>query len=213
MDLTDQRFGELLDAIAAKTPSPGGGAVASATGALGASLAAMVVQYSIGKKSLRDHEERHRAALGQIGNARAVLLRLAREDAEAYEEVNRLMKAPREDQESRQMFLATVAAATQAPMATIAACGDLLRLFEELAPISNQYLRSDLAIAAILAESAARASRWNVAVNASLLSQAAETATGRPSRAGDEALESADAMLRDAAALRTRVEAACRADG
>ena len=55
--LSSLRFAELLDQIGAKTPAPGGGAVACASGALAASLAHMVVAYSLGKKWLAAHQD------------------------------------------------------------------------------------------------------------------------------------------------------------
>lgn len=43
MPLHDQTLEALLEAIGARTPSPGGGAVASITGALGAALGRMAI--------------------------------------------------------------------------------------------------------------------------------------------------------------------------
>ena len=54
--------------------------------------------------------------------------------------------------------------------AVVGACCDLLRQMESLAPITNQQLRSDLAIAAILTEGAAKSGWWNVKMNVMLLS-------------------------------------------
>src|ERR1044071_2665053 len=90
-------FAELLSRIAAKTPPPGGGAVACATGALAAALAGMVVSYSLGKKSLAAHQDELERAAHALENARAVFLELAEEDAGAYGLVNELMKLPETD--------------------------------------------------------------------------------------------------------------------
>jgi len=51
----------------------------------------------------------------------------------------------------------------------MAAACDLLRHFERLASITNKHLRSDLAIAAVLADAVVRAGRWNVAINLPML--------------------------------------------
>jgi formiminotetrahydrofolate cyclodeaminase len=76
----------------------------------------------------------------------------------------------------------------------------LLRLVESLAPITNKFLRSDLAIAAVLGEAAARSAWWNVLVNLALIPDADER--GRVQR-------SSLAMVDDAAERRVRVERAC----
>jgi formiminotetrahydrofolate cyclodeaminase len=168
-------FGQLLEQIGARTPIPGGGVVACSAAAMAASLALMVVAYSLGKKHLINHQDALEGASRRLQNARRLFLQLAEEDAQAYAMVNELGRLPETDERrSRQVggvsaYEAAVRACIQIPQATMAGCCDLLRLCEELAPITNRHLHSDLAIAAIQADSAARASIWNIRVNAALL--------------------------------------------
>jgi formiminotetrahydrofolate cyclodeaminase len=175
MSLGETRFSDFLEQVAAKTPTPGGGAVASAVGAIAAALAGMVVSYSLGKKSLAAHQDALAQAAATLSKARTVMLQLAEEDAASYRVVNELMKLPETDARRRVEWDSAVAAAVQAPMAVAAAATDLLRHFVALAPITNRMLRSDLAIAAVLAEATVRAALWNVEINASLLADRAET--------------------------------------
>jgi formiminotetrahydrofolate cyclodeaminase len=165
-------FAELLSRTAAKTPTPGGGAVACATGALAAALAGMVVSYSLGKKNLAAHQPELERAAHVLENARGLFLSLAQEDEEAYGLVNELMKLPEADPR-RAELPAALQASIQVPMAAIAAAADLLRLCESLAPITNRHLHSDLGIAACLAEATGRASLWNVRINAGMLTDEA----------------------------------------
>jgi formiminotetrahydrofolate cyclodeaminase len=197
--LASLRFADLLSAIAAKAPTPGGGAVASAVGALSAALAEMVVAYSVGKKSLAPHAPAREAARHRRENARTLLLQLADEDAAAYGVVNELSRLPESDPRRAELPDA-VAASVQVPQAVIAACTDLLRLMEGLAPITNRQLKSDLAIAAILAEATARASRWNILVNAPYLPDPA---------ARDAAITAANRATEDAQSRASRIERAC----
>ena len=48
-DLVDLPLKDFIQAVAAKTPTPGGGSVAAATAALGAALGVMVARYSKGE--------------------------------------------------------------------------------------------------------------------------------------------------------------------
>lgn len=199
--IASHSFDSLLSSIAAKTPSPGGGAVACASGALAAALANMVVAYSLGKKNLAAHQQDLDSASAALTRLRSMLVELGDEDAQAYALVNELQKLPENDPRRRAELPAAIQASIQIPMAAIAACDDLLRLCERLAPITNTYLHSDLAIAAVLAESSARASRWNVLVNVALLPDPA---------ARERTLAEADRSLADAAKRRDSIERACR---
>lgn len=192
-------FGELLGNVAAKTPAPGGGAVASAAGALASSLANMVVAYSLGKKNLAEHQPTLERAAKMLAKAGEILLQLADEDAAAYALVNELSKLPEDDARRMREYPDAVEAAVNVPRAVVGTCCDVLRLLEQLAPITNKHLRSDLAIAAILAEAAAKSGWWNVAVNLTLI----EDETARQVR------EEMMGMLEEAAARRVRIERAC----
>src|SRR5690606_23304577 len=199
--LASHPFDELLSQVAAKTPTPGGGAVASATAALAAALAQMVVAYSVGKKSLAVHQAELERAAESLPLARHLLMQLADEDAQAYGLVNELTRPPEGEPPRTSGLPAALNASIQEPLAVIAACSHQPRRCERLAPITNTHLHSALAIAAVLADAAARASRWNVAVNAASLPDAA---------ARDRALAEADRALSDSAARREAVEQACR---
>jgi formiminotetrahydrofolate cyclodeaminase len=157
-----------LDALAAKTPAPGGGASACVAGALAAAQAEMVVAYSLGKKNLAEHQGRLESARAALAATRTVLLELADEDAAAYAELNRLQKLPEGDPARRGEPAAT-RRCVEIPAAALAACVNMLRLLADLPAITNKQLRSDLAIAATLAEAAARACDWNVRINVSFV--------------------------------------------
>lgn len=198
--LESMTVAELLSTIGSKTPAPGGGAVAALTGALAAATAQMVVSFSVGKKSLAAHDEELRRADETLTQTRALFLELAEEDAVAFEALGPLLRLPKEDPRRVAEFPDALDRALQPPRATLAAATNLLRLVDRLTAISNRQLRSDLAIAAVLAEAAAQASDWNVRINLPLVE-------AEPKRTAYER-EARDA-LRDAKELRERIEAAC----
>ncbi len=178
MPIAQHEFGALLATIAAKTPAPGGGATACSAGALAAAQAEMVVAYSIGKKDLAAHQETLTAARARLERGRAMLLELGDEDAQAYGLLNELQKLPPGDARREAEMPAAAAACVQIPLAALAVCAEMIRLMTELKPITNQHLRSDLVISAILAEAAARACACNVRVNLPTLGgDTARTAT------------------------------------
>jgi len=195
-------FGAMLDAVAAKSPTPGGGAVASAVGALGAALGSMVLAYSVDRKSLADHRPALAAAAARLGAARRDLLVLADEDAAGYGELNALMKLPEGDAARIAKWSAAVERALGAPLSIARACATMLELLSTLPAITNPHLKSDLAIAAVLAEAAARSAWWNVAVNLPLLSDAPRRVAVE--REGRE-------LLARAGRVRAEVERACGA--
>lgn len=201
MNIESLRLGELLDQTSAKTPVPGGGAVVGAVGALAAALAGMVVSYSLGRKSLAAHQSALDRAAITLGNARAVLLRLAEEDAAAYAVVNELTRLPEGDERRARELPGAAEAATRIPLAVIATCADLLALMERLAGTTNPHLRSDLAIAAVLGEATARGSWWNVSINMPLWREAG--LRGDPLKEAGEMLERCGASL-------AAVDRACR---
>lgn len=198
--MQDLPLKDVLASIAAKTPTPGGGAVACITAALASTLAEMVVNYSLGKKSLAEFEPFHRAALGKLQAFADRALSLAEVDAQAYERMNLVWKLDRADPRRAQDLPAAAEHAIQPPLRMLQTSVELLRLLRQLAGKSNAQLNSDLAIAAILADAAARAAEWNIRINLPLLDNDAIR---------QSISESAESLLNQARALSDETERAC----
>ncbi len=198
--MTGQPFGQLLEAIAAKTPTPGGGAVAGSVGAIAASLAHMVVAYSLGKKNLAQHQPALEAASRQLLRISQMYVQLAEEDAAAYGLVNALQKLPETDPRRVAELPGAQRAAVDVPLAAMALSVELLRLCEALQPMTNVYLKSDLGIATVLAEATSRSSGWNVHINLA----------GLPVGEQDAVRSQYQNLLEVGNAISAKVELACR---
>lgn len=199
-ELEAHTIGAFLDHLGAKAPTPGGGAASALVAAVGAALGQMVVNYSIGRKSLAEHEPQLRRALERLEAMRSEAIRLAEDDERAYAALNELWRLPQDDARRAAEMPGAVQAAMIPPRRGIELAIELLEVLEALAPISNRNLRSDLAIAAVLARAAAGASRWNVAINAPMLEDDDERQV---------LLARADGHCAQAAQICARVEAAC----
>ena len=174
MMFQSQSVSEFLDAVAAKAPTPGGGAVASVTASLASALAQMVLRYSQGKKSLAEHASFHERALHELEQAAVAALDLAEADAEAYGRLNALWKLDQDDPARREQWADAVASAIDPPRRIVTLNLAMLELMHELLGKTNTMLDSDLAIAAVLADAAARAGAWSVRINLPLMDDADE---------------------------------------
>ncbi|MEW2547881.1 cyclodeaminase/cyclohydrolase family protein [Streptomyces sp. NPDC047002] len=166
--MRDQKIGAYLDHLAARVPAPGGGAVAALHAAQAAGLLAMVARYTEGGK-YAEHAATVRRALDRAERLRHEALRLAELDAEAFGGVADAYRLPHATQEEKAERSATIAAALLAaagpPAAVIAAADELISVAEELAPVGNRNVITDVAAAADAARAAATTARVNVEVN------------------------------------------------
>lgn len=184
-----QTIESFLHDLASKKPTPGGGAVASVTAALSAAVAQMVLNYSIGKKKLAEHRELHDDSLMKLKGVVGRALELAEEDARAYGRLNALWKLDTDDPKRLADWDDAVQAAIDAPRGVLDAAVETLRLLNDLCGKTNRMLDSDLAIAAILAEAAARSAAWNIRINLPQVEDSSQRATHQS--AMDAALEEA----------------------
>ncbi|MFM8643320.1 MAG: cyclodeaminase/cyclohydrolase family protein, partial [Phycisphaerales bacterium] len=171
--LTVEQF---AGALAARTPVPGGGAVAAVTLAHAAALAGMVVEFTLGKPAFAAHEDALRAAAARLAAIRAEALGLADRDAAAYGALNALWKLPKDAPERTARWPAAVAEAIDAPQAILDLSAVVAATCRTLAGRTNANLASDLAIAADLARLSARAAAHNVRVNLPSVGDAADRA-------------------------------------
>jgi formiminotetrahydrofolate cyclodeaminase len=158
-----------LDALASQSPTPGGGTAAALTGALGAGLAEMVAALTLSKEKFAPVHEAMRAIGEESRRARAELLRLADEDALAYDAVVAARRLPKETEEEKTSRSSAIASAnrtaTEVPMRTARAAARLLALLPELVEKGNPNALSDAGAAALLLEAASEAALLNVGIN------------------------------------------------
>ena len=171
MDLGSQSVNGLLASIAAKQPTPGGGAVAGILAALSTSLGQMVLAYAEGKKEFSDHATLHDDCASLLRAASDEALVLAEADADAYAALHVLWKLDRNDPTRVAQWNETLQNAIDVPMRTIDLSNRILVTLQKLVGKTSAMLVSDLVIAAILAEAAARSARLNVEVNVQQLDE------------------------------------------
>jgi formiminotetrahydrofolate cyclodeaminase len=191
--------GQFVERLSSAEPVPGGGAASAAAAALGASLISMVAALSKGKPKYAAYEAtlaRCDAVGHELG---AEFLRLADRDAEAYAAYSAALKMPRETDEQgaarRAAIQAAARGAADAPWDCVRACARLVAAAEALAGRSNVNAASDVLVAALLGEAAARGAAENVLINLPSTGdeQYAETMRGR-----------VDATLHEIAAVAAR---------
>lgn len=157
-----------LAALADRVPAPGGGASAALHAAQAAALVAMVARYSDGPKYAA-----HAAAIRRIRDAadelRENALDLAEDDAAAFTAVTDAYRLPKttdaEAAERSTAIAAAVLAAARPPAFVVGVAGRVLELAEELLPVSNRNVVSDVAAAAEAARAAATTARVNIEIN------------------------------------------------
>jgi len=179
----DGSFRKYVEDASAGTPTPGGGSIAAAAGALGLSMACMSANFTVGKKKYRDVEEDVNKRLATCAAARDDLLRLMDEDTQAYGAVSKAYGMPKGTPEEKaartEAIQKGLVIAMDAPLRAVRACRTALRAVAALVDIANKNLISDVGVAALLAEAALRAAKLNVEINLSFLKDEALVAKTR----------------------------------
>ena len=165
----DQPLSGFLDALASAEPTPGGGTAAAIAGAMGVSLLMMVG----GLSKSRAVAEAERVALAEaraaLAGIRDRLAGLGDTDAEAFNQVTAAYRLPKStDQEKsarKDAIQQGLKAATIAPLDTLRAAGEALRLARVVAQHGNRSAVSDVVVGIGLLEAAAKGAVANVRVN------------------------------------------------
>ena len=167
--LTSLSVTQILDAFASSAPTPGGGSAAALSGAIGASLLAMVA--AMPKTKNGDPEERQAldAAASELGALRVRLAELIDEDTRAYDLVTAAYKSPKatdEEKAARKIAIqSAMRAATDAPLQTMRACETAIRHAATVAQHGNPNASSDVFVGVELASAGLRGAEKNVAIN------------------------------------------------
>ena len=157
-----------LAQLAGRSPTPGGGATAALHAAQAASLVAMVGRYSNTAKYAA-HADRITEIVVAADRLRECALQLSEADVDAFGAVGAAYQLPKDTVNQVAARTASISAALvgagRVPTQVIRVADEILSLAEELEPIGNRSVISDIAAAADAARAAASTARVNVEIN------------------------------------------------
>jgi glutamate formiminotransferase len=159
-----------IEQLAAPTATPGGGSAAAAAGAMAAGLAGMVATMSRSKKAYLQYESQLSEAIARLTPLREELTHAIDADAESYKEVMKAYKAAKaakEPDEGSRAISAALQQATNVPLGVAERAAVVARIANQLKPITNPNMNSDLTTAIALASAALKGALANVTINLS----------------------------------------------
>ncbi len=167
--LVSRTVTSFADEVSAESPAPGGGSVAALAGGLGAALAAMVANLTVGKKGYEDAWKDLDALALRAQGVKERLLRAVDEDTAAFNDVLAAQKLPKGTEEEKRTRAEAVQAgyrsATLVPLSTAEACLEAARVSEIAADLGNKASVTDAGVGALLAAAGAEGAVLNVLIN------------------------------------------------
>mgnify|MGYP001302975536 FL=1 len=164
----------ILEQIASKSPTPGGGTVAALTLAHAHSLAVMVSRLTIGKEKWQEGHEISNLIINSSIETLEKSISLAGDDSLAFDKVMESYRMPRGNDveiESRKLaILESTIGAAQTPSEIAEEGLKLLSLLPDLARFGNLNAITDLAASSELAYTAVYIATLNVKINVDTMS-------------------------------------------
>lgn len=200
MRTAEQTLADFCSQLAAGTPTPGGGATAAVSGAMGAALVAMVAGLTAGREKYAAVND-EMVALQETGlRESAALLDCADADGEAFNQVMAAFALPKGTDEEKKVRTHAVQAgykaATLSPLDTMKHAIVVMRAALAAASRGNANALSDAYVGFLTANAAFEGALWNVAINLGSLKDAAfkESVLADVTRLRDEQREISEAM-------------------
>ena len=167
--LVNKKVADFVDEVSRDTPAPGGGSIAALAGSLGAALAAMVANLSIGKPEFDAKYEALNTLAEKAQALKDQLLAAVDADTQAFNAVLEAMRLPKDTPEQqavrREAMEAGYQHATQVPLQTAKLCREALDLCLTAAQAGNNAMMSDAGVGALMAHAGVQGAVYNVRIN------------------------------------------------
>lgn len=158
-----------LDKTAGSDPVPGGGSISALNAAIGAALAEMVANLTIGKKKYENKEEAMKSVAVRAAALQKEFIRDIDADSDAYNKVFDAFKLPKETDEEKAARSRAIQAATkiaaEVPLEVARKAYGMMELLEEVAEHGNQNAVTDACVGMMCARSAVLGAILNVRIN------------------------------------------------
>ena len=165
-NLTLKQFSE---AVSSKDPTPGGGGVSAAVGALAASLGEMVTNLTFGKKKYLEYTFELTDIRKELEILRINLLGCINKDAQAFEPLAKVYALPKDSEGYEEKMEECLRKAAEPPFLILKYAARIIELDERLGQIGSKLAVSDAATSVMLAHGVLYAAYVNVLVNTRLM--------------------------------------------
>jgi formiminotetrahydrofolate cyclodeaminase len=203
----DDTIEDWLESLAAKQPTPGGGAAAGLLAATAAALVGMVSIYTTGPK-WQAKTDRMQAIHDEAAVLRHQALELMAADAAAFTRVGEAYQLPKDTNEAQMTrkiaIQASLVGAAEPPRLTAELAARVIILADELIATGNPNVISDVAVASSTARAALESAIVNIEINAELITD--EAIKNKLQVAIRDAVESINKADEVTAAVRQRIK-------
>lgn len=165
MSFLNMSCSNFIDELASKNSVPGGGGAAAVAGAMGAALAAMVCNLTVGKKKYAHVEEAVQEILARVDVLKDEMLQMADEDAACFEPLTNAYKIPKDDPKRDEIMEQALRTACTAPLKIIRAGAETLELLDELVDKGSVLALSDIGCGASMCRAAVMSAWISVKIN------------------------------------------------
>lgn len=169
-----ESYDSFIERLASSSAAPGGGAASAMVTIVASSLNQMVASLTVNKKKYAEYEERMNSIIEKSREIDTDLRALMKEDEDAFNEIMKALKLPKETddekRERKEKLISATKGAIRVPWKIASASRDVLELAKELAMHGNRNAITDAGCAALFAHSAIEGVLYNVRINLNSLS-------------------------------------------
>ena len=161
---------ELVEALASKEPTPGGGTGAAMAAAVGCALGEMVANLTHHKRRYEEVQPKIEEYLPKLEELRGRMFTLAEEDAEAFRPLARAYRMPRDTEEEKEertrVLEEALRQASEPPEHLMEAICEAIVIVDDLTKIGSKMVLTDAGAGAALLSASLKAACLNVFINA-----------------------------------------------
>ena len=160
---------DFTNALSSAAPVPGGGGAAALTGALGAALASMVSNLTVGKKRYAEYEEDLRHIIDEAHELEQILIAQMDEDARCFEPLSRAYGIAKDDPKRDAIMEDALQLACTAPLSIMKTAAQAILLHQELCEKGSRLVISDVGVGVLCCKTALMGASLNILINAGLM--------------------------------------------
>ncbi|MGB9839201.1 cyclodeaminase/cyclohydrolase family protein [Thermovenabulum sp.] len=169
MKFQDYKISDFLEELSSKSPAPGGGTASALLGAVGMSLFSMACNLTLGKEKFKPQEETIKEFLKKAQSLLEDFRRLMDEDTEAFNEVAKAYKMPKDSEEEKkkrkEAIQEALKKAASAPLKMMEKVKEASELITPAVSLVNPAVITDLGVCVLSLKSALFGAWLNVKIN------------------------------------------------